>query len=295
MSLLERLGLRKAALARPAADAAAFDIDLATVRRLATLIPGPLPTAINGVRFAASIRPRKLVIEGGDETPVTMPRTVFQLVYPDGTIMLDAAMDKATHDSFSPEKPEPYDSDAFAAIMLALRKSRLIVLTHFHADHAAGVITAPDFAELAAKTLVTPATALAMIETPHRPHLKLTHDQVERFLVVDYDRYHAVAPGLVMIEAPGHSVDMQMVYIRLASGREILHSIDAAWITDNIRDLKGKAAPWVKENVPQVMAQLRFLKDFMTREPSIPVLVTHDNAQFEQMTKAGVFGDRLVT
>ena len=122
-----------------------------------------------------------------------------------------------------------------------------------------------------------------MIETPHRPHLKLTHEQIERFLVVDYDKYHAVAPGRVMIQAPGHSVDMQMAYIRLASGREILHSIDAAWIVDNIREMKGKAAPWVKENVPQVMAQLRFLDGFMRREPSIPVLVTHDNQQYEQM------------
>ena len=74
MGLLERLGLRKAALSAPRAAEAAFDIDLTTVRRMAMLVPGPLPTAINGVRFAASIRPRKLVIEGGDDTPVTMPR-----------------------------------------------------------------------------------------------------------------------------------------------------------------------------------------------------------------------------
>lgn len=153
MGLLERLGLRKSALAAatgstapPSPDAASFDIDLARVRRLASLIPGPLPVALNGLRFAASIRPRKLVIEGGDEAPVTMPRTVYQLVYPDGTIMLDAAMDKATHDSFSPDKPEPYDTEAFATIQRALDAARMIVLTHFHADHAAGVITSPRFA-----------------------------------------------------------------------------------------------------------------------------------------------------
>lgn len=302
MGLLERLGLRKAALAAaieppPAApDAtieAAFDIDLASLRRLASLIPGALPTALNGVRFAASIRPRRLVIEGGDETPVTMPRTVYQLVYPDGTIMLDAAMDKATHDSFSPDKPEPYDAAVFASIEKALADARMIVLTHFHADHAAGVITAASFRELAAKTLITTATATALIETPHRPHLKLTASQVEQFNIVDYDCYLAVAPGLVLIQAPGHSVDMQMAYIRLSSGREILHSIDAAWNVENIRQLKSKAAPWVKEDKAQVLAQLRFLKAFMAREPQIPVIVTHDNEQFEQLTAAGVFGGAL--
>ncbi len=297
MSLLERLGLRKAALVKaapkPSDDVPAFDIDLARVRRLATVIPGPLPTALNGVRFAASIRPRRLVIEGGDETPVRMPRTVYQLVYPDGTIMLDAGMDKATHDSFSPDKPEPYDADAFASVQQALDRARLIVLTHFHADHAAGVLTSPKFRDLAAKTLITPATARALIETPHRPHLAQTSAEIACFNVVDYDKYLAVAPGLVLIEAPGHSVDMQMAYIRLASGREILHSIDAAWNVENIRQMRGKAAPWVQENKQQVMAQLHFLNAFMQREPGIAVLVTHDDGQFDEMAAAGVIGARL--
>jgi hypothetical protein len=61
---------------------AAFAPDLAAIRRLAGALPGPLPVAINGIRVAASIRPRKFVIEGGNDTPVTMPRTPFQVAYP---------------------------------------------------------------------------------------------------------------------------------------------------------------------------------------------------------------------
>ena len=71
---------------------------------------------------------------------------------------------------------------------------------------------------------------------------------------------YPVAPGVVLIKAPGHSPDQQMVYARLQSGREILHSVDSAWIYDNILQLKPKAAPWVKEDVPAIMAQLRWLK-----------------------------------
>ena len=98
----------------------AFAPDLAAIRALAGVLPGPLPVAVNGIRVAASIRPRKFVIQGGDDTPVTMPRTAFQLVYPDCTVMIDAGMDKATHDSFSPDKPEPYYPDAFARLERAL-------------------------------------------------------------------------------------------------------------------------------------------------------------------------------
>ena len=60
-------------------DERPFAADLAAIRRLAHVLPGALPVAINGVRVAASIRPRKFVIGGSDETPVTMPRTAFQV------------------------------------------------------------------------------------------------------------------------------------------------------------------------------------------------------------------------
>jgi hypothetical protein len=62
--------------------------NLATIRAMSTALPGALALAVNGVRVAASIRPRKFVIEGGDDTPVTMPRTAFQIVYPDCSVMI---------------------------------------------------------------------------------------------------------------------------------------------------------------------------------------------------------------
>src|SRR4029077_8496888 len=114
-----------------------FTADLAAIREMSAVLPGALPLAVNGIRVAASVRPRKFVIEGGDETPVVMPRTAFQVAYPDCTLMIDSGLDKATHDSFSPDKPEPYFPEAFAKLQRALDKARLIVLTHFHADHVA--------------------------------------------------------------------------------------------------------------------------------------------------------------
>src|SRR3984893_882725 len=90
-----------------------FEADLGKIRRLARLLPGSLPVAVNGIRVAASIRPNKFVIEGGDDTAITMPRTAFQVVYPDCSVMIDSGLDKATHDSFSPDKPEPYFAEQF--------------------------------------------------------------------------------------------------------------------------------------------------------------------------------------
>jgi glyoxylase-like metal-dependent hydrolase (beta-lactamase superfamily II) len=270
-----------------------FHPDLATIRAMGTALPGALPVAVNGVRVAASIRPRKFVIEGGDDRPVTMPRTAFQIVYPDCSVMIDSGLDKATHDSFSPDKPDPYYPEQFAKLSRALAQARLIVLTHHHADHVAGVLCAPNFSELAAKTIITADLADCMMDTPHRPHLKLSPQASRKFIMLDYPRYYPVAPGVVLIKSPGHSADSQMVYIRLQSGREVLHSVDSAWIMDNILKLKGKAAPWVKEDVPAVMGQLRWLKHVVEAETNITILVTHDDALFEQLTRSGALGAEL--
>ena len=62
---------------------------------------------------------------------------------------------------------------------------------------------------------------------------------------------------------------------------------------DNIRAVKGKAAPWVKEDVPAVMAQLAWLNGLTQREPSLNILVTHDGELLDRMIARGVVGSEL--
>jgi glyoxylase-like metal-dependent hydrolase (beta-lactamase superfamily II) len=268
-----------------------FAPDLSVIRGLAQVLPGALPMAVNGIRVAASVRPRKFVIEGGDESQVTMPRTAFQVVYPDCTVMIDSGLDQATHDSFASDgKTEPYYPENFAKLRKALDRARLIVLTHFHADHVGGVVTAPNAHELARKTIVSNETAKYMVTAPHRPHLKLDDQQIREFIVLDYAQYYPVAPGVVLIKAAGHSPDHQMVFARLASGRELLHSVDTAWVLDNILQVKGRAAPWVKEDVPAVMAQLAWLNQLHGHEKQLTLLVTHDDALFDRCMETGAIG-----
>ena len=85
-----------------------------------------------------------------------------------------------------------------------------------------------------------------------------------------------------------------MVFIRLQSGREILHNVDSAWIMDNILQVRGKAAPWMKEDVPAVMAQLHWLNRVVGKEKTIAVLVTHDNELFESQQANGTIGELVI-
>ncbi|MEI8276440.1 MAG: hypothetical protein WCG00_10640, partial [Hyphomicrobiales bacterium] len=95
------------------------------------------------------------------------------------------------------------------------------------------------------------------------------------------------------IKAPGHSTDHQMVYIALQSGREILHSVDVGWVLDNIAQVKGKAAPWVKEDKGAVIGQLRWLNNILRNERNISLLVTHDDALIDAAIKNGTIGGEL--
>ena len=271
-----------------------FTADLSAIRRLAGLLPGAWPVAVNAVRVAASVRPNRFVIEGGDDTPITMPRSAFQVVYPDATVMIDSGMDRETHDSFStPDKREPYFPEAFARLQKALDDARMIVLTHFHADHVAGVTQAANFSELAKKTFVSVEMARCLLNTPHKPHLAMTAEQINQFIIFDYGDYYPIAPGVVLIKAPGHSTDHQMVYIALQSGREILHSVDVGWVLDNIAQVKGKAAPWVKEDKGAIIGQLRWLNNILRNERNISLLVTHDDALIDAAIKNGTIGGEL--
>jgi glyoxylase-like metal-dependent hydrolase (beta-lactamase superfamily II) len=267
-----------------------YHIDIEAVRAQARALPGPGPVGINTISVACSIRPRKFIVEGGDDTATEMPRTAYQLVYGDGNIMLDAGLDLETHESFGKGEAEPYYPDQYARLQQALEGSKAIFLSHYHGDHAGGILQSPNFKELAHKTIICAETARLFVQEAHRPHLQISEDDVHNFIIVDYPKHYPIAPGVVAIKSPGHSSDSQMAYVRMANGREFLHSFDVAWNMDNIKLIKNKAAPWVPEDKPQILGQLRWLNGLMKSHPEIKHLVAHDDHLLGEFKKTGEVG-----
>src|ERR1041385_4782186 len=76
------------------ADRSAWSANLSDIRRMATLIPGRKPLRINVLKFAESHRTKNFSVKGEPATPSVQARTVFQVVYPDGYVMVDAGMDE---------------------------------------------------------------------------------------------------------------------------------------------------------------------------------------------------------
>ena len=292
--------LLAAVLLRPGAQPARAQNDpdqwlasLPNIRTTAGLIPGRRPLRINILKFAESRRAKNFSIKGAPADPSVQARTAFQVMFADGHIMVDAGMDQQVHRFFGRGVEEPYDNDAAAQVERAVTTARLIVVTHEHGDHVAGVIHTSRARELAAKTILTRPQVQTLLMTPQMPEIKLTEEMAARYLMVDYASYWPLAPGIALVKAPGHTPGSQMVYIALESGREYLLIGDAAWHMDGVRLMTGKDAPWITEDQPAIMSQLKWLNEISRSEPRLVMVASHDDEEHKDLIQKGMLGARF--
>jgi glyoxylase-like metal-dependent hydrolase (beta-lactamase superfamily II) len=270
-----------------------WSVRLDEVRQVAAMIPGRRALRINVLKFAESRRSKKFSVQGAPDEPSVQARTVFQVVFADGTVMIDSGMDEQVHRFFGRGVIEPYYPDAAKQVERALRSARAIIITHEHGDHVAGVIRTPLIAELAPKTLLTRAQIQALESDPQMPEIKITPDMASHYNVVDYEKFLPFGPGVALIKAPGHTPGSQMVYAALESGREYLFIGDAAWHMDGVRLIKGKDAPWIQEDHAALLAQLEWLNELYRTEKNVFIIASHDDEERKELIAKGVLGDGL--
>jgi glyoxylase-like metal-dependent hydrolase (beta-lactamase superfamily II) len=272
---------------------ASWTADISDIRRASALIPGDRPTALNFLKFAESRRTKNFSVQGAPASPSVQARTAFQVMYADSYVMVDAGMDQAVHDFFGRGTKEPYDPAAAAQVAKAVDGARMIVVTHEHGDHVAGVIRSAQAAQIAPKTILTRAQVDVLTTKPQMPEIRLTADQARRFIVVDYDKYLPVAPGVVLIRAAGHTPGSQMVFVSLASGREYLLIGDSTWHMDGVRQVKGKDAPWVTEDASAVLDQLRWLNQLSKTDANLVIVASHDEEQHAELVQKKLLTNRF--
>ena len=279
------------ALVAAPVSAQPFSADLTAIRQAAKAMPGALPLRVNVVKFAESRRTKNFAIKGAPREPSIQARTAYQVVYPDGTVMIDSGMDQQVHKFFGRGVEEPYFPEQEQKVERALASAKAIVVTHEHGDHIAGVIRSPAFTALAPKTTITRTQADTLMSAPQMPEIKLSADQVQRFNVVDYQTVKPFAPGMALIKSSGHTPGSQMIYLVLQSGKEYVFTGDVAWHMDGVRQVVGKDAPWITEDEPNMTAELSWLNGLMRNEPNIAIVISHDEDQRLQYIRDKVLGD----
>lgn len=257
---------------------------LPAVRRAATMIPGESPSLVRVVSLSPFRAPISYMVEGAPDT-ANVAYPVFQIRFPRGWIVVDAAMDREF------ERESKTWSDAtYGQMQVALRDARLVVVTHEHHDHVAGVLRSPYLAKIQEHTLLNRAQVLSLLERPNNPLIKIDSATAARYLIVDYASLLPVAPGVVLIKAAGHTPGSQIVYVRLASGREIVLAGDVAWHMSGIERQLQKPTSSTQEfggeDRGAIARQLQWLKSIAG--PQTFVVVSHDEDWIKTLIDRGV-------
>ena len=274
----------------PHADTGPYtDSLLFRARALAHAVPGELPREIRYLNFAEDKAPLSYVLMGGSDSVVVASHPVFQVRYPRGWIMIESGWnrDVDTNATFWPER--------FARIQLGLRDARLIVVTHEHHDHVGEAIRTTTPASIAPKTLLNRQQVQTLIDRPSSPLVHLAADRASQYLVIDYDRVYPIAPGMALIRAPGHTPGSQMVYVRLASGRELLFIGDIAWMMAGVERRVQKpetVSRELNEDRDALQQQLDWLSG-LTARTGVVLVNSHDEVWLRTLTQRGVLKEDL--
>ena len=276
----------------PTAQASAFpDSLLDQARALARSGAGERPLAVHVIKLAESAGPLSNYVAGADSQRVPSCFPVFQIRYRDRWIVVDAGLDRETITRFYGANTRlVFWPDRYDRVQAALRDAEHVVLTHEHLDHAVGVTRGPYLRQVAAKTLLTTEQVQALLTPPSRGILRVAPDTAALFPQLRYDRLYALAPGVVLIKAPGHTPGSQFVFVLLASGREILLAGDVAWQTEGMATGRQKPDATVRslgEDPGAVQAQLDWVRRIY-EGGTVSVVLSHDSRSLDALVARGV-------
>ena len=249
-------------------------LEIAELRRLAETVPGPKPEWVAVQTVGWRRVPGNLFVAGGGLKRNLLTIQAGLLGGPWGDIVIDSGFGARDAEEFG---LEAYRPDSQARVDAAMRRARLIVFTHEHLDHMAGLLRLPDFAQVAPKALITPDQLRGNRWADSLPWPKGAREGLKPFR---YTGLTAIAPGVVLIRTPGHTPGSQMLYARLADGREVLFAGDTATMERSWRQVRARSRLvgdlMVGEDRAAVFAWLKAVNRLHRQNPKLIVIAGHD-------------------
>ncbi len=290
--VLAGLGYYIALLQMSDVDESLYGIDIDKVRALSASMEGPLPTKVIAEAPVGIEFPGAAVITGWSWAPHSLPIYAYQVVYPDGHIMIDAAMNE--EQAAIGGGASFFDQDSYARLVAALSGAKQIVFTHEHYDHVGGAVAHPD--------------AIALLERVRLTDLQLAYPEkwgpvrypagaLDDYEPLSYDGMLAIAPGVVLVEAAGHTPGSQIVYVQRDDGQEYFFIGDVAWNYAGIDQVRTRpnlvSYGFLGEDRPRTHAQVAELKRLEAENPTLAIIVGHDASRTSNQIASGVLGSQF--
>ena len=254
-------------------NAVAKPISIGQLRALAAAKPGLAPIQVEVELVAYRRLPGALFVAGNGIKRRLIGVMVWRLPVPgSGPVVIDSGMNAEAAKAMGMESFSP---EAWTKVEQALDEASQIVITHEHADHLGGVVSLGR-RDLLDRVRFNPQQLPGNRWTDLLawPQGDLPQPSINGTAPV------AIAPGVVVIPAASHTDGSQMVFVRLADGREFLFTGDIATMAQSWQELRARSrligdhlAP---ESRGEVFAWLKTIRALKAQSPGLIVLPGHD-------------------
>lgn len=254
-------------------DAAAKPISIAQLRSLAAAMPGQAPVGVEVELVAYRRLPGNLFAAGTGFKRRLIGVMAWRLPVPgQGPLVIDSGMSQAAASEMG---MEAFEAAGWNNVRRALAEASQIVITHEHADHLGGVVGLGD-RTLLDRVRFNPGQLPGnrwtdMLRWPAPPLPAPTIAGIQP---------RPIAPGVVVIPARSHTEGSQMVFVRLADGREFLFTGDIATLAVSWQQQRARSRLvgdyFAPEDRREVFSWLKTIAALKAQAPALVVLPGHD-------------------